>query len=162
MNKITNAELKELLHYDPVTGHFTWLVSRGRAKVGKVAGSHDGQGYINITLSRRSYCAHRLAHLYMMGDWPEHDIDHEDLNKSNNKWLNLRPATGSQNEANKPLRSDNTLGYKGVYRAGNRFAAQIKTNGVKKHLGYFDSAYDAHQSYLAASNDVFGEFARAA
>lgn len=161
MSKITQEQLKKFLHYNPDTGLFTWLLDRGSARAGDTAGSMDGQGYINIFLSGKSYCAHRLAYFYMTGSWPEHDIDHEDLDKANNRWLNLRPATDTQNEANKPLRADNTTGYKGVYRAGNKFAAQIKVHGKQRKLGYFGTPERAHARYLEAANLAFGEYARA-
>lgn len=162
MSKLTQDQLKEFLHYNPDTGKFTWLVSRSKVKAGDIAGTVDGQGYINIGLMGVTHCAHRLAVLYMTGSWPEHDVDHEDLDKANNAWCNLRPATDTQNEANKPLRSDNTTGYKGVYRGDGKFVAQIKIGGVKKYLGRFTSAEEAHAAYLCAANAEFGEFARAA
>lgn len=160
MSKINQSELKRLLHYDPISGQFTCLVRRGTAHVGKVAGSVDGQGYINISIYGVMYCAHRLAWLYMTGEWPEHDVDHKDLVKSNNKWINLREASDTQNEANKPLRSDNTTGYKGVYRSGNRFVAQIKVRGKQRTLGYYASPEAAHARYVDEANVAFGAYAR--
>ena len=77
---LTQERLKEVLHYDPETGIFMWLVApNGRIRVGMEAGSsHDG--YIGIKVDRILYKAHRLAWFYMTGEWPANDVDHWDRN----------------------------------------------------------------------------------
>jgi hypothetical protein len=72
---LTVTRLREVLHYDPITGIFTWLVSLSN-HVGKVAGSLDGTGRVRIRVDGREYGAHRLAWLYMTGNWPVNEIDH--------------------------------------------------------------------------------------
>lgn len=100
--QLTVVQLKELLHYNPETGVFTWARSVGqRARIGRVAGSKVPSGYIKISVSKRVYSAHRLAWLYMTGSWPENEIDHVDNNPSNNAFSNLRAATKSQNAQNR-------------------------------------------------------------
>jgi hypothetical protein len=44
------------------------------------------------------------------GNWPDHEIDQEDRNRSNNRWSNLHPATRWQNAANRSIQSNNKLG----------------------------------------------------
>ena len=74
---MNQTRLKELLHYDPFTGIFTWKVTRtGSAKPGTVAGYIKNEGYICIKIDSRSYMAHRLAFLYMLGRWPKGDVLH--------------------------------------------------------------------------------------
>lgn len=98
---LTAEKLRHILHYDPETGVFTWMVSpRRRTKVGDEAGNRDYHGYVNITHEGTRYRAHRLAWLYMTGEWPADLVDHKDQNRSNNRWLNLRPATKAQNGQN--------------------------------------------------------------
>jgi hypothetical protein len=164
---LTQERLKELLTYDPETGLFYWLVDRGSIKAGAVAGCRK-RTYIAISVDDVIYRAHHLAWVYMTGRWPEPFVDHRDLNKHNNAWVNLREATKSQNQANVGIIASNKSGLKGVsrYRAGERYGkpwqACIGVNGKSKHLGHFATKEEAHAAYCEAASEIFGEFARAA
>jgi hypothetical protein len=154
--------LRLLLSYDPETGVFRWLVNRGCVLAGSVAGMPTSKdGYLRIGVNKRRYLAHRLAHLWMTGEWPSKIVDHEDLNKSNNCWSNIRAATHSQNNANRQHQANNKIGVKGVSAAGYRFRAAIVRNRKQQHLGTFDTVELAAAAYLKAANENFGKFARA-
>jgi hypothetical protein len=158
---ISAEELREMLVYDPETGVFTWRVMRGKARVGAKAGNKNGFGYIVIMVRHRNYRAHRLAWLYVHGEWPAEEIDHRNGDPSDNRLTNLRLATRSQNIANTRLRIDTTSGVKGVTwnkRDGN-WMAQIRVNGKQIFLGYFDAIEDAAEAYRIASKEHFGDFA---
>lgn len=164
---LTQARLKELLRYDPETGVFTWLVWRPNGvKVGDQAGvKHKDSGYLRIKIDSRIYAAGRLAWLYMTGALPSHRVDHEDADKQNNRWCNLRPATASQNAANARLSRRNTSGFKGVHYTRTRtsfkkWAAHIRVDGVLKTLGYFAKPEEAHVAYAKAAEAAFGAYAR--
>lgn len=159
--------LKELLSYERATGLFRWKArtsASSRVVIGDVAGGPDRDGYIVIRVDGRLYLAHRLAVFYVTGEWPRDDVDHRDLNRSNNEWRNLRCATESQNLANQKLMCTNTSGFKGVSwdKTAKRWTAQIEVRGRKLRLGRFDTPEDAHSAYMAAAQKHFGEFARAA
>lgn len=159
---MTQERLKELLHYDPETGMFTWKLKRtGGTKAGDIAGAASDRGYIKIKIGGKTYSANKLAWLYMTGSWPPIGmiVDHADLNTRNNAWANLRLGTQSQNSGNQKVRQNNKSGLKGVSRKGGRWVAQIQTNGTKKHLGYFGSKEDAHAAYIKAAKEYFGDFA---
>lgn len=159
---LTQARLKELLRYDPETGVFTWLVRRNGVKSDGLAGAIYNNGYVVIKIDGKRYGAHRLAWQYMTGALPEDQIDHRDLDKANNRWDNLRPATDLQNIANRSSWSKS--GFKGVYKpiGRNDYRTEIRINGKRKLLGYFKTPEEAHAVYVKAANDVHGEFARAA
>jgi hypothetical protein len=163
MTDLTQSRLKELLHYDPETGDFIRLVStNSRVKAGDIAGGLNSDGYVMIRVDGFRYSAHRLAFLYMLGEMPEWS-DHHDLNRSNNRWSNLRIATRSQNQANQRVRQNNRLGVKGVHinRYG-KYAVSIRANGAQHYLGQTDDLATAIAIYQRASVHYYGEFARAA
>lgn len=161
MNIVPIERLRECLVYDPTSGLFRW--KSGRCAL-KVAGTRESHGYIRIKLDGISLAAARIAWAMMTGEWPEHDIDHWDRDKGNNRWGNLRLATDAQNKANSKLDRRNTAGLKGaVYRAKRRrWRAQIIIAGKARHLGYFSTPQGAHAAYMAAALEAYGEFARAA
>ena len=69
---MNQEELKELIHYDPATGVFTWLIAPCKnIKDGAEAGNLRPDGYRAISNDGKRYYAHRLAFLYMDGEVPE-------------------------------------------------------------------------------------------
>ena len=162
---ITAERLKELLEYNPISGLFAWRKRSGRgshAVIGSVAGNTNSKGYVQIKIDGTLYKAHRLAWRCMTGEWPVSNIDHINMVKDDNAWLNLREANNSQNGANRRAYNCNTTGMKGVTRRGNGlYRAQIKKNGVVKYLGDYATPEDAGAAYQKAALLVHGEFARA-
>lgn len=162
---LDQRRLKELLHYDPETGLFRWKVCRKRPKAnpGDVAGKrHPSQAYIRIGFDGWMWLAHRLAFLYMAGEWPGEQVDHIDGDPLNNKWSNLRAATPAENLSNARRRRANKSGYKGVSRIRNKWRAAITKNGKCHYLGVFETPEQAHAAYCAAAVKLAGQFARAA
>lgn len=165
MADLTQARLREVLNYDPETGVFTWKISKsgGHIKSGRLAGSANSKGYIQIKFEGVSYKAHRLAWLYMTGRWPAEEIDHEDLDKGNNRWSNLREATQSQQVANRPVLKSSRSGLKGIRlcKHSGKWWARIRVQNKRVSLGCFDTPEAAHAAYCRAAVKHFGEFARA-
>lgn len=160
---ITQEELKRLLHYNPETGFFTWLVTNtNKVKVGSVAGTRNPEAYCQITVAGGRYLAHRLVWLYVHGRWPTEMLDHKNLNRQDNRLENLREATRSENLSNSKCRSHSKIGVKGVCKNGGRWMARITVGGESTYLGTFDTIEEAHQAFMAAARAQRGEFARAA
>ena len=144
-NILTQARLKEQLHYDPETGIFTWLVSSSpRVKIGDISGSLNGEGYLINQVNGRMYVTHRLAFLYMTGDIPE-QVDHENHIRHDNRWANLRAATNKINQQNASIRKDNKSGFTGVnwHKSIEKWVAYINVDNVRIHLGCFSDVNDA-------------------
>ena len=163
---LTQERLKELLHYDPDTGEWTWLVGRGGGDNGAHPGDRAGwieNGRRRIQVDAHKYLASRLAVLYMTGAWPAKQVDHRDLDKSNDRWSNLRDATHNQNSMNIGKRRDNTSGFKGVtlHAETQKWHARICLMGKSRSLGLFGTPEAAHDAYVDAASKLFGEFARA-
>jgi len=162
---ITQARLKELLDYDPLTGVFVWKVQRGgTAYVGSVAGRTSTDGYIEISVDGVRHGAHRLAWLYVYNKWPRKEMDHINLVKNDNSIGNLREATRAENTRNIGLPNRNTSGFKGAFfkKATGRWTAAIRYNGVQRHLGTFERREDAAAAYAEASRRLHKDFGRAA
>lgn len=152
---LTQAYLKEILSYDPETGIFIRLHSKGPTKSGDIAGSKCSEGYLRTWVSGKSYKCHRLAWLYMTGEWPDAEIDHIDGNRTNNAFSNLRDVSKSRNLWNmKKPHVGNKAGFLGVHVKKGRYIAQIQVNNVSKHIGSFDTAEQAHEAYLAVKRKL--------
>lgn len=165
---LTQARLKELLRYDPEAGIFYWLERPGCRRfntrfAGKVAGT-PFEGYVKIVLDEEQHLAHRLAWLYVNGEWPARGLDHRDRVRSHNRLRNLREATHHQNAGNQSVRSNNTSGVVGVswHVASGKWCARIAPYGKSIYLGVFTSMDEATAARNAAALRYFGEFASAA
>lgn len=157
---LTAESLRQMLRYEPETGKFFWLRANNQCKIGDEAGAKH-LGYVRVTCFGRRYLAHRLAWLWMTGDWPIERIDHMNMNREDNKWSNLRLATDTQNRANSNKQPRNKLGVKGVeYHVSGKFRARIGIGGKIFHLGVFDKVELAKKAYDAAAQHYFGEFSR--
>ena len=151
---MTQQELKELLNYDQNTGIFTWL------KNNKIAGGINSKGYVAIKIKNKLYKAHRLAWLYVYGEWPN-IVDHINRIRNDNKLSNLRLATPSQNQFNSNLRKDNTSGIKGVTWAkqSKKWLVQIRIDKKKTHIGIYKNFEMAKIAIDLARKKYHKEFA---
>lgn len=158
---LTFERLRHLLQYFPESGNFRWRVGRSGTRRNGVAGHVNKEGYRDVCVDGRLYKAHRLAFLYMTGGWPTREIDHENGDRADNRWMNLREATSWQNKANQSPRMGRLKGATLDKRTG-RWRASIQHKGKKIHLGYFDTEVGAHCAYALAAIEAFGDFARTA
>ncbi len=155
--------VKELLRYDPETGHFTWLTKRRGSFKGSRAGWLDSDTkYRKISIDNVNHLEHRLAWLYMTGEWPSDQIDHKNTVRSDNWWSNLRIGSQTMNNGNLTLRSDNTSGFKGVsfHSPSGKWLAQLTHDGNHHHLGIYETVEMAARAYDKCAVEKFGDFAR--
>jgi hypothetical protein len=150
---LTQERLKELLHYDPETGLFKWLVATSRRiHVGDIAGYARPDGYLFIKVDGFQYMAHRLIWLYVHDNWPVDQIDHINGLRSDNRLCNLREATNPENSQNVAPKKNNTSGFIGVTWLAhrNKWRAQIMVNRKNHYLGIYDTAEKANAARVAA------------
>ena len=156
---LLTAELvRALLDYDPGTGVLRWRkrVSQ-RMLAGDVAGTVDGYGYVRIIIGGHTYRAHRIAWLIIHGAWPENELDHKNLLRSDNRLENLREATRLQNMQNKKVYKNNTSGHTGIFIVATGFRAVYGRYGVIHKIGIF-STLDAAIAAREAAIAYRGEF----
>jgi len=174
---ITARRVRELLDYDPETGIFIWRrrplrcglerIDRGWNKrfAGKLAiGGRHPQGHFRICLYCRGYAAHRLAWLYVYGEWPKTDIDHINGNGGDNRIANLRLASVSQNIMNSKRHRDNTSGTKGISldKRSGRWHVYVTVKYKRVFSKLYNDLDDAIAARHEAAKKHHGEFARAA
>jgi hypothetical protein len=161
MNSITfdgtKESLMKLIRYEPETGAFYRIFS------GKELGPENKSVYLTIRLNDgKTYYAHRLAWLYVYGEFPAGNLDHINGNKRDNRIVNLRQCNQSQNMVNTGRQSNNKTGYRGVRLRsdGKKYDAQIGLNGKRYHLGSFDTPEEAAEAYRAAALRMHHGFTR--
>jgi hypothetical protein len=155
-NKIlTQAKLKEILNYDPDTGIFKWIIKprRSRINVGTITGKSTSNGYPVITYEGKQYQAHRLSWLYVYGVFPKNETDHINHIRDDNRIVNLREATGTENQMNRSCSKNNKSGHTGVnwIKLRYKWRASIMVNNKKLHLGYFTKKKEAIEARKAAN-----------
>jgi hypothetical protein len=116
--------------------------------------------YAMRTARGRTIHMHSVVADRMGLDTRQKEVDHRNRNGLDNRRKNLRIATRSQNQANRPRLRSNTSGYIGVSRAaGGKWEARVKCDGRTYYLGRFDSKETAAAAYNAAATRLFGVFA---
>lgn len=159
---LTHERLVHLLHYDPVSGIFTWMNPQSRRmRRGEPAGCLRDDGYLGIRIDGIRYQAHRLAIFYMTGTMPPEDADHRNRRRIENGYSNLRCATRQQNTSNRSITRANTSGVVGVGwdKARGKWEARIKVMGKQIHIGRFDVFEDAVKARREAEIKYFDDFA---
>lgn len=155
--QVTQARLKEILHYDPVVGVFVWKqANSNRSSVGAIPTPMKGRSYVQIRIDGTRYYAHRLAWLYVHGQFPTLGLDHKNTIKFDNAIRNLREATDTQNGANKTARGRSGIKGVRICRKTGRWVARIKG----KHIGTYDTPEIASFVYYLSAVEEYGEFAR--
>ena len=139
---------EQRLKYDPSTGHLMWRAT------GKRAGTKPTKTrlYRRVQIAGCEVLEHVLIWALHNGAWPEHEVDHINRVRTDNRLQNLRNATRSENQANTALYASNTSGFRGVFysKRNGRWAAAIRVGGRSQWLGYHDTPEQAYEAYKAA------------
>lgn len=142
--------------YDKETGQMWWKDKSNRnVVVGKHIGLANRKGHLTFHMLGRTLSVHRVAWFLTYGKWPDHQIDHINGVKTDNRICNLRDVPQNTNMQNmKTARKDSKSGLLGVSKINRNvekcWKACIKTSGKSKSLGHFYSPEEAHQAYLTA------------
>ncbi|MBY0473760.1 MAG: HNH endonuclease [Nitrosomonas sp.] len=137
MSEITQEMLKKILRYDLSTGNFTWIATNKKA--GCITEVSPGYFYVKIRIRNKKYYAHRLAFVYMTGEFPEEQVDHVNGDGIDNSWLNIRRVSSLENSRNHKLQINNKSGITGVLwsKKVSKWISMIYVNRKYIHLGAF-------------------------
>ena len=151
-----------LIRRVPVTGGRYGQV---QDPIGSIAGCvSKSDGYVYTAINSRMYLVHRLAVLYVTGEWPKNEVDHCNGIRHDNRYCNLRQVTVNQNRQNSLGQHSRKGPYPGVYeveraKTPNKFVAQIKKDRQVHYLGIFDCKVDARKARIRAEIEMFGAYA---
>ena len=144
--------------YDPDTGNLYYIQKTNKSAIGDIGGFVDETGYLKVSIAYKHIAAHRLAYYIMEGELPE-CIDHINGIRNDNRWLNIRGCTYTQNSMNRPMSSNNTSGYKGVVRNRNTWRVKFKSNGKVYSKCGFLTAELANIWAVGERNRIQGQYA---
>jgi len=149
---LTQEEAVSLVNYDPSTGVFT-------RKDGAAAGTTMGTGYREVSVKNKKWLAHRLAFLIMTGDVPKY-IDHVNQIKDDNRWVNLRECSHTENMRNTQVRKTSLTGVRNVqlHKHSGLYHVVLRISGVRKSFGYFKELEQAEQAAISARTQHYGNF----
>lgn len=161
---LTADRLKEVINYNPETGEFRRLDRYGKpdhcGAIRTRLNRHTKQ-YLLIGVDGTQYLAHRLAWLYVYGEWPSPQIDHINGDGLDNRLTNLRLASPSQNRVNADAQKHSRSGVRGIHAIKSGiYRVQLQKDGRSFHVGYFDNFYDAITARNEAYRQIHGSFAR--
>ena len=142
MSQKNGKFLLSKLFYEPTTGNIRWINN------GNIATTKTKNGYLEVSAMengiRYRMFAHRFAIMFMGKKLPE-QVDHQDHDRTNNKWTNLKSSCKKHNAKNMSKTKANTSGVTGVVwdKRRNMWKAQIRFNEKVKFLGRFTDFSDA-------------------
>lgn len=154
--KPTQQELLEYLDYSTDSGILTWI-KRPSKKIhlGTRAGSDSQEGYRFLYFKGNKYPEHHIVWCIVYGSFPNHQIDHIDQVRDNNRINNLREVTVAENARNRS-RAKSQLDEVGIWwcKRRQRYIAEITFNGKKVFQRAFVDINEAIQSRKAKAIEL--------
>lgn len=148
--------------YNPNTGIVTykkWFKGIRKDQVGMPVGSKTTKGYLDVKILGKSYRLHRIIWLMVTGKFPDDVIDHDNLIKDDNRWVNLKDSSQRSNTLNKV--ADNHFN---VVKSGSRYNVIFSIRGKPTYVCGFQQenslqkAQDVGKFLQSLSNDIDLEY----
>ena len=169
------ARLHQLISYNADSGILTWRArqpsdfsdtKRDPEWVSKIwnanyagniaLGARHSAGYLGGTIEGAKVFSHRVAVAIAHMQWPDGQVDHINGKRDDNRFINLRVVTQSENNRNSAIQKNNTSGHVGVCfnMEKNRWWAYVHDDlGKRVLLGAFKQKEDAIIARKAAENE---------
>lgn len=159
MDILTQEYLKSIILYEPLTGMFIWRYKEACPSFkrgGRISNCVEKDGYIQIRISGKSFKAHRLAFLYITGEWPKEQVDHINGIRRDNRWCNIRECTPRENMFNMRACVDGKI--KGIRKKNKSYEVTLRINGIPTYLGSYKNLEDAVKTIRAAREKYHKDF----
>lgn len=106
----------------------------------------------------------RLLMFMHNGEWPVGEVDHINGDTHDDRLVNLRVCSRSENAKNRRAYKSSSTGYKGVYEGNKRgkvikYLASIQVDNERIFLGSFNTPWQAAAAYNKAADEFHGKFA---
>lgn len=147
---LTQERLKDLFDYDADTGVFCRKLNSGFAKAGPINTLNKGKVYFEICIDGKHYRVHRLAWLYVYGEFPKYSVDHINGNKLDNNLSNLRDISIRENMQNKVRHRNGRLVGACFNKKNNKYSAIAHIEGRSRYFGTYSTELEAHEAYKTA------------
>ncbi len=149
---VTQKRVRELFDYRSDGALIRKVRVAQRVRVGDAPGCKTPYGYLITVVDGEHIFNHRIVWLWHKGYIPEHNIDHINGIKTDNRIENLREASPSCNNLNSGKRVDNKSGVRGVSwsRKDNRWVAILWRNKKRGVFGYYKEFSEAALARLTA------------
>lgn len=137
---IDQDTIKKLFYYNADSGILLWRKGNGRnVKPWQQVKSQNKHGYFCVKISGKTYLAHRIVWCYIHGHFPIGDIDHKNRIRNDNRIVNLRDVSRTDNCQNISLPKHNKSGHIGVswIKSHTLWTVYVKVNKKNKWLGYY-------------------------
>ena len=132
----TKEEILNKLHYDAISGIWTWINPRDKKYLNNIAGSLTKQGYLQINLWKDSvryrYYLHRLAYFVAIGEQPI-EINHKNGIRYDNKLSNLEASNRKHNMRRK-TKIQGEIPHMGIYMNHKLYEACIIDPSTDKRV----------------------------
>lgn len=163
MKKPSYEDVAKILDYNPKTGKFFRRINTSpNGRIGEVNGYITKQKYRKTSVCGIQLYDHQLAWLLFYLKWPEKQIDHINGNRQDNRILNLREVTVSQNALNRSYQANSKTKHKCVHWKSDKkkYRVKIGIGGKYHHIGYFKSLDEAIKARDKAIKKLHGKFAK--
>jgi hypothetical protein len=143
---LTQKTAQELFNYDPETGNLYWKRPTGARSVpGSIVGTLNFHGYYTVGIFGKKYKVHRIIWLYVYGYTPEHELDHINRIKTDNRISNLREVSHQCNLRNAKQHKSNTSGVTGINfdRRTSSWGSWITIDSKSRFLGRYSDYTEA-------------------
>lgn len=159
-------EIKARLDVNCESGACYWIDATEHHKSlnGKEAGwpkpNRHKKSYWVINFNGHSYRRSQIVFAVSNGEWPVDFVDHINGDSLDDRAVNLRPATMTQNAWNHKTRAKKSLLPMGVRATKNsrKFEARIACNKQTISIGTYDTPEEASAAYSKKRKELFGEF----